>query len=153
MNVYWQCFLFGLAGNTAVETVKILGYIQSGKYPRMYNDWRFWAARLVFMVIAGGIALALAVDGVTARVIAFHAGAAATLVVGKMAARLPVPSPNKGMAQLLHNKPGTLESHDSHVDLSEEKLLSTGGTGKAEHASFTDNRHFKSAIDHELVDE
>lgn len=89
MNVYLQCFLFGVAGDAAVELVRMLAYLQQGKWHRKYGDWRFWLARLIFLVVAGGLALALAIDGASSRMLAFHAGAAASLTVGWMSRRLP----------------------------------------------------------------
>jgi hypothetical protein len=45
VNPHLAYFLFGMAGNIAVEVLKILGYFQRGRFHRQYGDWRFWVVR------------------------------------------------------------------------------------------------------------
>lgn len=83
------CFLFGMAGNTAIELVKLLGYAQRGRYPSRYKDWRFWVIRLLLVLISGVMALAYSLTGFSYAPLAFHAGVASTLFIEHLSRKLP----------------------------------------------------------------
>jgi hypothetical protein len=84
------CFLFGMAGNVAVEVVRVLGYAQRGRgYHKKYSDWRFWTARVLLVLLAGVMALAYSLSGFSSTLLAFHVGVGATLLIEYMAGKLP----------------------------------------------------------------
>ena len=88
-----RCFLFGMAGNAAVEVVRILNSAQRGQYHRKYRDWRFWVARIILTLLSGVMALAYSYSGLSLPLLAFHVGAGATLLIEKMTQTPPdIPS-------------------------------------------------------------
>jgi hypothetical protein len=89
VNPHLVCFLFGLAGNAAIEVVRVLGYAQRGRYHGKYKDWRFWLARLLLVLCSGVMALAYSLTGLSYALLAFHVGAGATLLIEHMASKLP----------------------------------------------------------------
>jgi 4-amino-4-deoxy-L-arabinose transferase-like glycosyltransferase len=89
MNPHLVYFLFGMAGNSAIEVVRLLGYAQRSHYHNKYKDWRFWLARVLLLVLAGVMALAYSLTGFPYALVAFHVGVAATLLVERMANKPP----------------------------------------------------------------
>jgi hypothetical protein len=89
VNPHLACFLFGMAGNIAVEVLKILGYFQRGRFHRQYGDWRFWVVRSVLVLISGLMALAYSMSGQQIPALAFTIGAASPLLISQMARRSP----------------------------------------------------------------
>ena len=89
MDRHLVCFLFGMAGNAAIEVVRILGYAHRGRYHGKYRDWRFWLARVLLVLFAGVMALAYSLAGFSSPFLAFHVGVAATLLIEHMASKLP----------------------------------------------------------------
>jgi hypothetical protein len=76
---FLQQFLWGFVGSVAVEVVKIhfvLG--TSRRLPLRYRKPRYWIARLLLAVTAGGLAVAY---DIKSPVLALHVGAATPLIV------------------------------------------------------------------------
>jgi len=78
-----------MAGNIAIEVVRLLSYAHRGRYHSKYRDWRFWVVRMLFVVVAGVMALAYSLSGFSYPILAFHIGVAATLLIEHMASKLP----------------------------------------------------------------
>lgn len=85
MAPHLVCFLFGMAGNVGLEIVRLLTCAQCGRYHAKYKDWRFWLLRVLFVLIAGIMALAYSMAGVSSPFVAFHAGAAASYAIERLA--------------------------------------------------------------------
>ena len=89
MNPHLVCFLLSMAGNAAVEVGSFLNYARRGSYPGSYSDWRFWICRSLFVIVAGVLGLACSLSGFSTPLLAFHVGAASTLLVEQMGGKLP----------------------------------------------------------------
>jgi hypothetical protein len=89
VNPHLASFLFGMAGNIAVEVLKILGYFQRGRFHRQYGDWRFWVARSALVLISGLMGLAYSMSGFQAPAVSFAIGTASPLLISQMARRSP----------------------------------------------------------------
>lgn len=97
MGPHLLCFLFGMAGNTGLEIVRLLSCAQRGRYHGKYKDWRFWLLRVLFVLIAGVMALAYSLTGLSSPFVAFHVGAAASYAIERMAV-YPPPVPEQSTA-------------------------------------------------------
>ena len=84
-------FLWGFLGSLTVEIVKIHGYLSaSGNLPLRYGRPRFWVARLLLAMTAGGLAVAY---DIKTPVLALHVGAATPLIVRALAKNFGNPLP------------------------------------------------------------
>lgn len=86
-----------MVGNVAVEVVALLRYAHRGAYHKKYASWKFWVARVLFVLIAGATALAYSLSGFSFELLAFHVGVAETLLIEYLSSKLPfIPEPPGG---------------------------------------------------------
>lgn len=83
-----ETFLWGVGGSVAVEAVSLYNYTnsRSGLLPKRYKRVAFWMVRMLLAIVAGGLALAYAVQ---TPIVAIHIGAATPLILQTLARTAP----------------------------------------------------------------
>jgi hypothetical protein len=87
VDTIWT-FVWGVGGSLAVEIVYLHQYLQTEPYhiPERYRKVSFWIVRLALAGIAGGLAVAYAIED---PILALNVGAATPLIIGAFAKGVP----------------------------------------------------------------